>query len=254
MSSSSTSDDRRQRAIDAAVTVAERFGIPRGHPAILKDSNNTIVHLAPSAVVAKVGTTPSTRRTLRREVSVAQYLKRRAAPVVSLTSLLPAGPHQHDGMNLTFWRFCPHQDGVEADGYTAGQSLLALHRGFAGYPGALPPFTNDLDEAGGILAQPDTLMKLSEDKRAVLRTVYEEVRPALAKHSYAVRPLHGEAHLGNLLLSPDGPKWIDFEAACFGPSEWDLGALPDEAAASYPNVDVELLRLLRRIHSLCVAV
>lgn len=46
---------------------------------------------------------------------------------------------------------------------------------------------------------------------------------------------------------------MDFETACQGPFEWDLAALSDEAIALFPDVDYELIQLLRRMRSLCVA-
>ncbi|WP_229725650.1 phosphotransferase family protein [Calditerricola satsumensis] len=37
-----------------------------------------------------------------------------------------------------------------------------------------------------------------------------------------VLPAHGDAHLGNLLASPQGWLWIDFEDASRMPRFWDL--------------------------------
>jgi hypothetical protein len=47
---------------------------------------------------------------------------------------------------------------------------------------------------------------------------------------------------------------IDFESACTGPLEWDLSALPGGGAGVFPDVDHELLAVLRQLRSLCVAV
>jgi hypothetical protein len=49
-------EKRRGRALEAAVSVVEAVGVVARHPAILADSNNTIVWLAPASIVAKVGT------------------------------------------------------------------------------------------------------------------------------------------------------------------------------------------------------
>jgi aminoglycoside/choline kinase family phosphotransferase len=58
------------------------------------------------------------------------------------------------------------------------------------------------------------------------------------------RPLHGDAHTGNLLQSGDGPRWIDFEDVCAGPVEWDLASrtLTDAFVDAYPG-DVNPARL-----------
>jgi hypothetical protein len=46
---------------------------------------------------------------------------------------------------------------------------------------------------------------------------------------------------------------LDFETACRGPLEWDLAALDDAALTLFPRVDRELILLLRRMRSACVA-
>lgn len=37
-------------------------------------------------------------------------------------------------------------------------------------------------------------------------------------------PAHGDAHAGNLIPSPDGWLWTDFEDVCFMPEYWDLAS------------------------------
>jgi Ser/Thr protein kinase RdoA (MazF antagonist) len=46
-----------------------------------------------------------------------------------------------------------------------------------------------------------------------------------------LRPLHGDAHLQNVLQTGDGPIWIDLEGPRAGPIEWDLAALQHRALA-----------------------
>src|SRR6185369_10736299 len=102
--------------INAAHVVAEQHGVKRGAPVILKDTNHTIVHLAPEPIVAKVSVEKRFRQrssSLEREVLVAQLLGEAGAPVVRPTNILPAGPHYVDGVELTFWDFCPHDPDAE---------------------------------------------------------------------------------------------------------------------------------------------
>lgn len=71
---------------------------------------------------------------------------------------------------------------------------------------------------------------------------------------FVVHPLHGEPHFdGNVLRTAEGPVFIDFEAACTGPKEWDLAALPREVATFYPPINTALLEVLELTRSLCVA-
>ena len=66
-------------------------------------------------------------------------------------------------------------------------------------------------------------------------------------------PLHGSPHAANWLLSADGPLLLDFETACLGPVEWDLSALGDDVLACFADVDRDLIAILRRMRSVCVA-
>ena len=59
--------------------------------------------------------------------------------------------------------------------------------------------------------------------------------------------LHGEPHPGNLLSTPDGLLFIDFETCCRGPIEFDVAHVPEEVSARYPDVDQVLLAECRRL-------
>ncbi len=47
--------------------------------------------------------------------------------------------------------------------------------------------------------------------------------------------------------------WIDLEGACRGPQEWDLAFLSADACTQFPDIDHELLKLLRTLNSARVA-
>src|SRR6266571_2092313 len=72
------------------------------------DSSATIVHLAPSPVVARVRTTwiaGDAQASLAEEVRVAAEVVARGGPVVPPTSDPPPGPHVVDGFALSFWEY-----------------------------------------------------------------------------------------------------------------------------------------------------
>src|SRR5438093_9400089 len=100
--------DRRRLATEAALGVAQELGIDARRPRILKDSNNTIVHLAPAPVVAKVGTSrfrDAKLESLDRELAVATYLAERGSPTVRPASDVDPGPHVQGDVTLTLWRY-----------------------------------------------------------------------------------------------------------------------------------------------------
>lgn len=87
----------------------------------------------------------------------------------------------------------------------------------------------------------------------MLRSSFAELLDELDERTFVDRPLHGEPHLGNVLSTAAGPRWIDFEASCTGPLEWDLASVPADAVALFPAVDRQLLALLRPLNSARVA-
>jgi hypothetical protein len=243
-------------AIESAIDVGRRFGLVNTRPIIIADSNNTLVHLAPAPLVAKVGT--STIRafdstTLEREVAVASYLAERQAPVVHPSDDPPAGPHEsQSGPTVSLWRYYEH---VKAKDVTAAAAALrAVHTTLAGYPGDLPSFMLEFDGISRLLAGSDALSALGEDEHWFLLDVEELLRAELAKMGGKDQVLHGAPHFGNLLKTPAGLLWTDFETACRGPLEWDLAGFPSGAEAMFPEADGERLQKLRLVRSLTVSV
>lgn len=233
--------ERQARAARAAQGIAARHGLRCAQPRLLSDCNNTIVHLAPWPVVAKVadlGRRPSAAGRLQRELDVAVHLARAGAPVAPPSGELPVQLHHHRGHVVTFW---VHQEHAPARD-TGRRTLGAVHRALETYPGDLPPF-RPLPDARSLLRSPGADRDLLLDEHARLAR-------ALRGYETRWRPLHGDPHRGNLLLTPAGCRWIDFESACLGPLEWDLSALPGTDGGAPDGVDAGLLALLRRARSL----
>lgn len=130
-------------------------------------------------------------------------------------------------------------------------ALQSVHEAFTDFPSPLPPFTLELADAIRLL-QPDRSPALTPDDRQFLLQVVDELGAALSGLLDETRPLHGSPHGGNWLPAARGLLLLDFETACRGPSEWDIGALDDRAAAFFPEADLELIALLR-MRSACVA-
>ena len=249
-----THEQRQTLAVQAAISIAARYGIVDCTPTILRDSHHTSVHLAPFPIVARVATTPETATGLANEVTVVRYLLQAGAPVVAPSAALPPGPHVHDAATLTYWTFVEHRTGHEVAPAAAAAALQALHEAFEGYTGNLPLFTDAIAQCHSWLEDPRRLSALAADDRRFLLIQHRRLTHRLASIEMSLVPLHGEPHLGNLLASANGPLWIDFEAVCTGPREWDVTCLPEQAATSLRGVDPELLSVLRALRSLCVAV
>lgn len=130
-------------------------------------------------------------------------------------------------------------------GSVFGPMLGRLHLALGSYEGDLPPLAGPLA---------DIAMALARCEDDILQRAAEELVPLAL--SWPRRPLHGDAHTGNVLMTPAGPRWTDFEDVCVGPVEWDLASLTvsDEAVDAYPGrIDrrrLEDCRDLRRLQFL----
>src|SRR5215475_4429733 len=234
-----SANERQARAINAAQVIAEKHGVKRGSPVILKDSNHTIVHLTPQPIVAKVSVEKRFRQrssSLEREVLVARLLAEEGAPVVRPTNALPPGPHYVNEVELTFWDFCPHDPDAEISASEAGTSLRVVHEllnGIRNNLPLLPPFTLQIEEADSLLRVPENVPLLLEKDRLFLCELYRTISADIGMASLDYQPLHGECHLNQAISSSSGVRWLDFEAACLGPKEWDLAVLDQTGVTAY---------------------
>jgi len=233
--------------VAASVTCARSLGLPADDPEVIAEGYSVRVRLHPASVVTRVVTVGRLLRGdpmpwLEREVAVAQYLAAAGAPVVPPWS--DPGPYVANGLEVSLWQWAEHEPGEVASA-VFGALLGELHAALAAYGGHLPPLVGPLTDISSALT-------VSGD--AVLHSAAGELVPLAL--SWPRRPLHGDAHPGNVLLTPDGPRWIDFEDLCVGPVEWDLASMmvTDDAVAAYPG-EVDRARLagcrdLRRLQVL----
>ncbi|QFY06673.1 phosphotransferase [Nonomuraea phyllanthi] len=212
--------------VASVARLAEEHGVGVRDPVVLRDSFSLRIHLRPAPVVARVPTVTAFGRgrpedALRRELEVASYLHGQGVPVVPPSGLLPPGPHARDGILVSFWTHVEHDPGHQVSPETAGRALAELHDALRGFPGELP-------HLGPVLNEPPRLLELLDghlpgDVAARLRDAYAGLAERLAGRP--ARALHGDAHPGNLLATPAGLLWNDFEETMAGPVEWDLACL-----------------------------
>jgi Phosphotransferase enzyme family len=236
-----------ERAVRAALRAGRTQGIRVAEPVVVRDLTNVLVWLAPAPVVARV---PVLFPLLRgpdwfvREVELAAFLARAGAPVVPPVTDMDPGPHDVDGFSVSLWRHVDH-DPERFDAGAAGRSLRELHEALARYPARLPRYDR-LDELRRLLdlLRPSAVASEGElDELRALRARLCAQPPASGE-----RPLHGDAHLANILWTAAGPLWTDLENACSGPVEFDLACIAwrdrpgrDEALAAYGDYEAALV-------------
>jgi aminoglycoside phosphotransferase (APT) family kinase protein len=249
-------EDISRRAASAAATVGKRFVAAPITPLVLHHSQHITVLLHPIAIVARV-LPPSPTRTaesLSRELEIARHLGERDAPVVLPSQSHPAGPHFHDGFAMTLWPYIEHQavgyDDSEQIG-SAARALRKVHEALADLPHSLPSYLSKIEGCGSLLGNRSELLALATSDRDTLLEMYGKLTARLARCRAQQMPIHGDSHLGNVLFTPDGPRWTDFESVSIGPREWDIGWVPD--LAIFEPIDRECYEMLSLVRSLCVS-
>jgi predicted trehalose synthase len=242
--------------MQAAADVARRLGAAAIEPRLLMDANNVSIRLDPLRVVARVfshGPFQSDLAGVRREVAIARHLAAKNAPIVPPCAELPAGPHVVGDLAVTLWQFMPHRPACESDSNQAAAALLAVHAALTDFPAALPTLAAQFDKVRATLQSPSAAPALAPADRTVLLNAHETIVTRLAPLATSARPVHGDAHLGNVLMTAGGACWTDFEAACIAPPEWDLGLLSGADPSVIGPTDPALVRIMSDLRSLGVA-
>ena len=225
---------------ETACEIARGYGIQVDAPIVLQDTNNIVLWLAPSPVVAKIGT--GALRRLDEELTFGINLEAASAPVVGPTSLLPRIVHRRDGCHVTFWPYIQRTAG-DFPSRSIATALGALHDALDGLDAeevvVVPSFSEEPRLVARRLDEPGFAPELAARDRELLLRALEDID--LENHFREVL-LHGSPHRFNILNVEGSPRFIDFETVCRGPVEWDLAHLEPAVANAYPGqVDERLL-------------
>ena len=215
---------------------------------VLQDTNNLVLWLSPSPVVAKVSAGHHLR--LEHELAVGRFLKDVGAPVVAPTSLVPALVHQLGPFEMTFWDYSPER-GLEPEAEVIATSLAELHGALTGFRAVanegLGSFASELADIEARLQDHSFAQVLSKaDRQLLLRALQDRG----LEESRRATVIHGSPHRFNILSVNEKPRFIDFETVCLGPLEWDLAHTDAEVALAYPvSLDFDLLARFRTLVS-----
>lgn len=208
----------------AASETAERYGYMCDRCEILQAGHTLVLRLSESLVARVVTDCDGPRKGgewFARESAVACHLAREGAPVIPMHSAIPPGPHEHLGHTLNFWQFVTILDGKPAPDET-GSTLFRCHAVLRSFQDPLPEL-GILQETVNLL---DTTLPCAQLNAADIAMLKERLSASIeALRSFPMQPLHGDAHGGNLILTPQGLLWTDWEDTFLGPIEWDLASI-----------------------------
>jgi hypothetical protein len=194
--------------VRTAVALAARLGVACDRPRVLAEGMSTVVHLAPSAIVARVTSVTHLVRPVEEVAGALALARALGGRVVPPSDRVDPGPHVAEGRYVTFWAHVEARPAAPAE---AGASLRARHEAARPYGGRLRSFDprpEALRIAGLVGGAPGAVLRAAAEGLTV---------PALSR-----QPVHGDAHFGNALA---GGAWLDLDEACVGPPEWDLASL-----------------------------
>jgi hypothetical protein len=241
----------------AVSALAVELGLGPCAPQVLKLARHTTVRLGPQRLVARVQSAErplAARARMEREIAVAQHLAARGAPAVRASVEPAPGPYEIGGCLISLWAFVDHWSADETDAAAAGEALCAVHAALASYEGELPACREVVVRCAALAEDAAKMAAAPADDRALLAGFVRQGLAYLPEDPAAWRPLHGDTHLGNAMITRTGPVWGDLEAACRGPLEWDLANKPASFLAAFEGYDPGVLAELGALRRACVAV
>ncbi|WP_308197885.1 phosphotransferase [Saccharopolyspora soli] len=264
---------RTSRALDAAIAAGRDLGLTVTDATVLHDMFSVVVHLAPSPVVVRVPTvlpsyadlhTQAARQQV--ELDVVAWLAEQGTPVIPPSPLVPREPVRHNGFSMTFWQFVELDNSAEPD-FVHNASLIAdLHAALRDYPRDLPFLSAAepkmvAEGLAALEARPDLIAPADLDRA---RREWEVLEPVVSSRTgfeaafpgIDVQPIHGDAPVVNIVATPDGALYADFELVTLGPVEWDLALFGPDCEAAYNSaaqrrglrqLDERLLRVVTAV-------
>jgi hypothetical protein len=238
-------DRVRVNVITSVADLVRSCGFDVHQPLNLRSTNNVVVWLSPSPVVAKIS---EEHDRAGRELAVAKELVELVAPVVPPVDLGVEQPVIIEEKAVTFWRYEPQDDVLKPNAGQIAECLFRLHFELASMRdrAVFPSFGDPAMSAVRALERPDFAPDLAEVDRALLRKTLIDGIARLANMTGREQVIHGSPHRFNILVVDEVPKFIDFETVELGPLEWDLAHLEPEVADLYPGeFDYQVLALCR---------
>lgn len=206
--------------------IASAAGLDPGGD-LIKVTNNAVWRLASTPVVVRMALTPSLLHRTRTVILTARWLASHGVPAVRLVEDLPQPVVATDSdgttWTATIWLAAEAAAGREPSGRDLGRLLRQVHS-LPAPVDPLPPW-EPLADIRRRLGDAESLPAVDRD---LIHQLIDDLARELPTLRYALPagPIHGDAHLGNLIGTAGGAVLCDFDSACLGPREIDLVPTP----------------------------
>ncbi|MGH3432438.1 MAG: phosphotransferase family protein [Thermocrispum sp.] len=202
----------------ALLAVCRTLGVDHRGATLMRFTNNAVYALASVPAVVRIVGSHALGHRAHKVVRVAEHFERHEVPAVRLYPGVRQPVVGDDPpFTATVWRRVEPAGRRPAAGDLAGL-LTQVHA--LPQPPDVGPWT-PLDDVHARLRDAEELHP--DDRRFLLDRcleAQEQLRGLTFPLGEAL--VHGDAHLGNVLASPDGPVLCDFDSAAIGPRVWDL--------------------------------
>jgi len=190
---------------------------------LIRLGENALFHLPKMGVVVRVARSMDYWADAEKEVNVAYWLAKHKFPGAQAYEI--PQPISVNGHPVTFWKFIAGRPGDQRDIATLGVVLRRLNSIPAPTTFTLP----DENILGRIEPRVEAAAIPSSDKDFLFERL-SELKSALPRLHYPLSPapIHGDAHVQNLMICDGQPVLIDFERFEWGQPEWDLALTATE--------------------------
>jgi Ser/Thr protein kinase RdoA (MazF antagonist) len=199
------------------VQACTQAGLSSDGAELLRLGENAIYQLAHAPVVVRIARSADRLPRVQKELCVARWLAKAGVPAVRVDDKIDQ-PLLVDGHPVTFWRMVTGGDPAPTH-IDLARLLAAFHRAqncrceLSRFD-PLTPSEARLAKATDVAAR----------DRDFLRARCADMTRQLKELAFALPqgPIHGDAHVNNLLTDHGRVVLLDFESSAFGPREWDL--------------------------------
>lgn len=207
-----------------AAAACETADLPGADLRLMRLGENALYSAAGYTIVVRLARTMDYWPDVAREVEVSRWLHTANIPAAKAVAEIPQ-PIEVMGHPVTFWHFIHGQSAPYSRIGDLGDLLSQLHD-------TTPPATLSLPEQEilGRVRPRIINAPIADNDREFLLTRLDTLSQELPHLRYALpaAPVHGDAHIKNLMISHDTPILIDFERFAYGQPEWDLGMTATE--------------------------
>jgi aminoglycoside phosphotransferase (APT) family kinase protein len=202
----------------------EAAGLDTEGVRLIRLGENALFHLPGSGVVVRVARSMAYREDAEREVAVAHWLASQGFPAARVYAGV-AQPTEAAGRPVTFWEFIEGRNGDRGDIALLADLLSRLHQ-LPRPEGFMLPPDDPLERVHRRLESAN----VTAPDQAFLAARLEALQAQLPRLRFPLPagPVHGDAHVENLMITSGGPVIIDFERFAWGHPEWDLSVTATE--------------------------